>query len=189
MEELSTREKLILAGMDEITSYGLQGFSLRRVAANCGVSCAAPYKHFADKQELFSQMVVYVNEKWRERLQGQLRPEGRVEDQIADLAVDYVTFLCENPNFRSILMIKETGLDSPMAAQAAGLSVPVKRLFIILGRKHRLTRGELRERIFIVRSLIYGATIILGAGEGAGSPHFESLRESLVSVLKAPAGE
>lgn len=187
MEELSTREKLILAGMDEITSYGLQGFSLRRVAANCGVSCAAPYKHFADKQELFNQMVVYVNEKWLERLKGLLCSEGRVEDQIADIAVDYVTFLCEHPNFRSILMIKETGLDSPIAAQAAGLSVPVKRLFIMLGRKHRLTRAELRERIFVVRSLIYGATIILGADESSSASQFKTLRSAIVSGLEAGA--
>ncbi len=185
MEELTTRERLILAGMDEITSYGLQGFSLRRVASACGVSCAAPYKHFADKQELFSQMVAYVNEKWRVRMQDKLRPEGRVEDQLADLAVDYVRFLCENPNFRSILMIKETGLDSPMAAQAAGLSVPVKRLFIMLGRKHRLSREELRDRIFIVRSLIYGATITVGAEPGSAQRRLAKLRVSLVNELSA----
>ena len=42
------REELILAGIEEIEAHGVRGFSLRRVAKKCGVSCAAPYKHFAD---------------------------------------------------------------------------------------------------------------------------------------------
>ena len=113
MAELSTREKLILAGMEEIRAYGLQGFSLRRVAAVCGVSCAAPYKHFAGKEEMFSAMVDYVNEKWRERMRGVLVLNKPVEQTIADISADHVGFLCENPHFRSVLIIKETGLDLP----------------------------------------------------------------------------
>lgn len=41
----STRETLILAGLEELNEYGVQHFSTRRVAKACGVSCAAPYKH------------------------------------------------------------------------------------------------------------------------------------------------
>ena len=67
-KELSTKEKLIIAGMDDIRFHGVQGFSLRRAAAACGVSCAAPYKHFADKQELFGAMIEYVEKAWYERI-------------------------------------------------------------------------------------------------------------------------
>ena len=40
------KEKLLTAGIDEILIHGMGDFSLRRVAAACGASCAAPYKHF-----------------------------------------------------------------------------------------------------------------------------------------------
>ena len=44
----NTREALILAGLEELNEYGIQHFSTRRVAKACGMSCAAPYKHFKD---------------------------------------------------------------------------------------------------------------------------------------------
>ncbi|MCR5809291.1 MAG: TetR/AcrR family transcriptional regulator [Clostridiales bacterium] len=184
MAELSTREKLILAGMEEIRSYGLQGFSLRRVASACGVSCAAPYKHFTDKQEMFTAMVDYVNEKWRERLRARLELHKPVEETIADIAVDNVAFLCENPHFKSVLIIKETGLDRPYAGAAVGISIPLKRLFIIYGRKHGLGREELRSRIFIVRSLVYGSAIILGSDEGPHEARTEELRAAILAALR-----
>ena len=43
------REELIRAGIDEINIHGANGFSIRRIATACGVSSAAPYKHFKDK--------------------------------------------------------------------------------------------------------------------------------------------
>ena len=42
----STRDQLIQAGLEELTEHGIQNFSTRRVAKKCGISCAAPYKHF-----------------------------------------------------------------------------------------------------------------------------------------------
>ena len=53
----SVREKLIIAGADEISRHGLTNFSLRRVAAACNISCAAPYKHFKNKEELILEIM------------------------------------------------------------------------------------------------------------------------------------
>ena len=47
----NTREELIKAGVEEINRYGVAGFSMRRIAQLCGVSCGAPYKHFGDRKE------------------------------------------------------------------------------------------------------------------------------------------
>ena len=45
----SIRERLIIAGIKEIELHGFNDFSLRRVAAACEVSCAAPYRHYKNK--------------------------------------------------------------------------------------------------------------------------------------------
>ena len=55
------REVLILAGIDEINAHSVTDFSIRRVAEACGVSCAAPYKHFKDKREFIASIIEYVN--------------------------------------------------------------------------------------------------------------------------------
>ena len=54
----NTREALILAGLEELNEYGIQHFSTRRVAKACGMSCAAPYKHFKDSHEFIAAISI-----------------------------------------------------------------------------------------------------------------------------------
>ena len=59
-----TRERLILAGVEELNAYGVQHFSTRRVAKACGVSCAAPYKHFKDTHAFIAEILGYINRQY-----------------------------------------------------------------------------------------------------------------------------
>lgn len=182
MEGITTREKLILAGMEEVRAYGIEGFSLRRVAARCGVSPAAPYKHFADKQEMFIAMVDYVNERWNEERQSFV-PNGSIIEAAADYTMRYIGFLCANPHYKSVLMIKETGLDSPEQASEVKLSVRTKRLIALYRREKGLSRDEIRTRIFIARSLVFGAVFSITPGGSLEKEKKETLRKALISIF------
>ena len=46
------KNALIQAGIEILSIEGVKGLSLRRVAKRAGVSHAAPYAHFKDKQAL-----------------------------------------------------------------------------------------------------------------------------------------
>ena len=48
------KNALIKAGVDLLAKEGVAGLSIRRVAQKAGVSRAAPYAHFADKQALIA---------------------------------------------------------------------------------------------------------------------------------------
>ena len=183
MKEMSTREKLILKGMDEIREHGVQGFSLRRVASQCGVSCAAPYKHFADKQDMFLAMIDHINETWDERVKSSFKLYDTVEETIAVYAMDYVTFLCENPQFKAVLMINDAGLDAPVSAHAAGISVPLGRLFIMLKRKRGMTREQIREQIFLVRALMYGSAVIMETDDTDYEQKLALLKEAVYTTM------
>ena len=50
------RDELIRAGIEELNQHSLTDFSVRRIAAKCGVSAAAPYKHFKNKQEFIAEI-------------------------------------------------------------------------------------------------------------------------------------
>ncbi|MBR3382501.1 MAG: TetR/AcrR family transcriptional regulator [Clostridia bacterium] len=183
-ETLSTRERLILAGMEELREHGMNGFSLRRVSTNCGVSCAAPYKHFRDKQDLFTAMADYIHAKWTERIRGRLSLEKPVEEVIADFAAEHVAFLVENPDFKAVLLIKETGLDTPLAARAMTMSVLLSRLFVICRRKFGYTREEIRERIFMVRTIMYGASMIMSADDNDREVRLAVVRDAVMKGLR-----
>ena len=59
------RDDLIRAGIDEINAHGANGFSIRRVAVACGVSSAAPYKHFKDKDDF----IIFIIKDIRSRFE------------------------------------------------------------------------------------------------------------------------
>jgi len=48
------RNALIQAGLELLAEGGAQKLDLRKVARRAGVSHAAPYRHFADKQALIA---------------------------------------------------------------------------------------------------------------------------------------
>lgn len=55
---MGTRRQLLSAARDLLVKQGLSGFSMRRVAAACGVSATAIYRHFSDKDALLAQAVL-----------------------------------------------------------------------------------------------------------------------------------
>ena len=50
------KHDLIEAGIEIIAKEGEKSLSLRKVAASCNVSQAAPYAHFKNKEELIKEL-------------------------------------------------------------------------------------------------------------------------------------
>ena len=182
MSEMSTKEKLIIEGLEELRLHGINGFSLRRVAKNCGISCAAPYKHFESKQDFLAATAQYIHEKWEERVRGSVTLVKPVELLIADLAADSVDFLTSNPNYRNILLTNDGNGES--IAKAIPMCTFVKRLYVIYRRKYNVPREQLRSLIFAVNSLIYGATLIIALEATSKEDSLEVVRRSVTYALK-----
>ena len=82
------RQLLIEAGIEEINRVGVADFSVRRVAQACGVSCAAPYKHFKDRREVVAAISAYVNGQWHVRQEEILAVcTGCLREQIVEIVV------------------------------------------------------------------------------------------------------
>ena len=62
----NNREALINAGVAEINRKGLNGFSMRHAAEVCGVSCAAPAKHFGDKNGFIAAIIKKIIKQWHD---------------------------------------------------------------------------------------------------------------------------
>ena len=58
------RQRLIDEGIRALSEEGAEKLSLRRIAQNCGVSCAAPYKHFRDRTDFIMTVVDAANQEW-----------------------------------------------------------------------------------------------------------------------------
>ena len=92
------RNALIQAGLELLAEGGVQELDLRKVARRAGVSHAAPYRHFADKQAL----IAAINEEGfhllAERIRSTLREvSDEPVEQLLGVALAYVRFARENP--------------------------------------------------------------------------------------------
>ena len=78
------KEELIEAGITLVAKEGLEGFSLRKVAAVCGVSHTAPYSHFENKDVLLEEMQNYITNGFSEELKkaiGYCRVSTQAQDE------------------------------------------------------------------------------------------------------------
>lgn len=99
------RNSLIEAGIELINEEGAKGFSLRKVSALCGVSQAAPYSHFQDKEELLQAMQDYVTEQFMQVIEKEIKvyPNKKDPKVIVELGKSYVMFFINNPQYFTFL--------------------------------------------------------------------------------------
>ena len=92
------RRALIEAGVEMLSEGGSAALDLRKVARKAGVSHAAPYRHFADKQALVAAINAEGFRRLAARIESTLReaPDDAFE-QLQAIARAYVHFARENP--------------------------------------------------------------------------------------------
>jgi AcrR family transcriptional regulator len=99
------REALIEAGIDLINKEGINQLSLRKVASFCGVSQAAPYSHFQNKEELLESIRSHVLGQFMKVLENAVLPFPNQKDPkiLVQIGKSYVMFFINNPQYFSFM--------------------------------------------------------------------------------------
>ena len=160
----TVKENLITSGIKELENHGITDFSLRRVASSCNVSCAAPYKHFKSKENFIAEIILYIYSQW-DLLQKQVSEifKNDLKKQISEICIAYIKFWIANPNFRSVLMLRKGDIDDDRIK--SNLTECTKNLIHEYCQGKALSEHEETKKFYTVRSLIYGATLMLDNGE------------------------
>jgi AcrR family transcriptional regulator len=114
------RAALVRAAMDLLEEGGEAELSLRAVARRAGVSAAAPYRHYDDREALVSAVAAVGYRELAERLAA-AHPSPSTPDELASAAVAYVQFALERPALFRIMFGQPCDRDSDerVAATAA----------------------------------------------------------------------
>lgn len=180
-------DRLLIAGTNEIGQHGVADFSLRRVAAACGMSCAAPYKHFKNKEEFIVEIIQYINRQW-ELLRNQILSlfEGDVERQIIEICLAYIRFWVANPNYRSVLTASEKALGKERANEKAKNSEDLEKLIRNFSEMRGIHTFATQQKLYKIKAILYGMTTMLESGELSNNTEtFEMIREMIADELKA----
>lgn len=118
------KEALVEAGIAMLEEG--EPFSLRAVARRVGVSQAAPYRHFANKESLEAAMATHGFATLHDLLEAEIAKRSS-ELQLVDLALVYVNYAVAHPALYALMFsqMRDGGRDRPESA---------KRLFALLER-------------------------------------------------------
>jgi AcrR family transcriptional regulator len=88
---------LIDGAVDLIAERGVRRFSLAELSRRLGVTVAAPYRHFANRDELLAAVAVQALQAFGEALATHSCETDPPEQRLAAMAAGYVRFAAEQP--------------------------------------------------------------------------------------------
>src|SRR5258707_9242860 len=114
------REACVRAAIELLEDGGETALSLRAVARQVGVSPAAPYRHYPDREALVSAVAAVGYRELAEKLAA-AHPSPSTPEQLAGVAIAYVQFALQRPALFRIMFgeVCDRDNDERVAATAA----------------------------------------------------------------------
>ncbi len=100
---------LIEGAVELIAERGVRGFSLAELSRRTGVTVAAPYRHFATRDDLLAAVAIRALRSFGQALTAQASKAGTPERRLAAMASGYVRFAAEQRPLFSVVF--GVGLD------------------------------------------------------------------------------
>ena len=183
------RATLLRSALALIDAEGVEALSLRRLAKTAGVSPAAPYHHFRDKEALLAMLAEEGFRALHTDLLTSVRsePEGGTRAGLQNLALAYVRFAVTHPaHYR--LMFGAVGANKapyPSLQQASEEVFGLLRSGIEqLQRAGIVKPGDTRVITFAAWSLVHGYALLLLDGQVVASePEAEALAGAITELL------
>lgn len=130
------RAALLAAGESVLAESGVEGFSLRRVAREVGVSHSAPAHHFGDTQGLLVALATEGFRKFRSAMQARQSACGTQDatDMLLASGLGYLDFTQESPALFQLMFssdrvnMSDPTLEAAAAAAFDHLAQDIERL-------------------------------------------------------------
>ncbi len=122
------RAALVDAAIGLIAQHGVRGFSLAEASRRVGVTVAAPYRHFADRDDLLAAVAVRALEAFAAMVTAEASDSDTPAERLAAMTRAYVRFAAEQrPLFETLF---HAGLDKSRYPDLKRAYEPVDALFL-----------------------------------------------------------
>ncbi|MGW2225923.1 TetR/AcrR family transcriptional regulator [Streptomyces formicae] len=185
------RNSLLRASLELVGEKGPHGFTLAEASRRAGVSVAAPYKHFADRDALLAEL---ATQGYREQLHRFATAVNGIEDpaeQLASFAAAYVRFAAEEPALFDVTF--NAGLEKSRFAELATAGDEVARLLLPVARQVASTPETAFDLLLRVAAAAHGLAVFLrqglfGVGDAALSDTEEKAARTARAITRQGAG-
>lgn len=98
------KSELIREGLSILDREGYEGVSLRKVAKACNVSQTAPYRHFKNKDELITAIMMEAMQKFNQSLEAAaIKYPDDPTKRLKEMGIAYIRFFSRNPEYLRLL--------------------------------------------------------------------------------------
>lgn len=162
----SLKDALIEAARTLIAEHGPAGFTLAEAAKLVGVTAAAPYRHFTDRNDLIGALARRGFELFNERLAGawdEGRPDARAA--LKRMGRAYLAFALSEPGLYSAMFNDVKALRRPFSCAAADKAFDgLGRAAATLLAGANVTPADIRRLAFEIWALSHGTAMLAVAG-------------------------
>jgi len=159
------KNALIQAGIEILSREGVNALSLRKVARKAGVSHAAPYAHFADKQALVAAISTEGYKEIYEKVYDAVqRHQGEPLRQLVEAAWAYVEFALTDPDHFKITLsgVVEKEKDYPAFVEIAQKSFNLVVELVAAGQRAGILREGPPDLVAVsVWGLVHGFALLV----------------------------
>ncbi|MGP7961090.1 TetR/AcrR family transcriptional regulator [Sanguibacter sp. A247] len=179
----SLREALLAAGRELLAERGPDGFSLSELARRVGVSTAAPYRHFEDRDAILDALAAEGYAIFDDHLRAAIEGAPDPAAALARAGVAYLRFSIENPAVFRVMFHNRPGRPT--------ITIPTAFTAFADTVTQAQHSGFLTDQIephVVVRSLwsaIHGAAVLHATG-GFTKLGLDAPLEQIVDGIVAP---
>lgn len=173
------RDRFTDAALEELSEHGVSGFSARSVSRRLTVSGAALYKHFENRDMLLRAMIMRIYDRWSEVQRAVIEECGddsSPRERITAVCAAYVEFLCEHPEYQTVILMNDRTLSPELRAEKTRLSEVSKDLIDEYCRSVGMPDRVRERKLLTVRAYLYGTAALVNSGEASLNGATETLK-------------
>jgi AcrR family transcriptional regulator len=162
------REALIESALELIAQDGVHGFSIAEASRRIGVSSGAPYRHFADRDELLAAIWARALDVLRAMYLDSITPAEPAAHRLAALARAYVRFAAEHrPMFETAL---RAGIDKRRYSELLRADERVDAIFAALVKEICGDPDAAQALAIAVEATAHGHAVLMLDGDYGDGP-------------------
>jgi AcrR family transcriptional regulator len=184
-EILEFRDKLCDAAAGLFAKQGREGFTLRALAAELGVSPMTPYRYFKDKDEILAAVRARAFDRFAETLENAFAGEGSTTERTTRVGDAYVRFAFGEPDsYRLMFDLTQTGEDNyPDLVRASTRARNTMTGYVRELVEEGLLEGDPVVIGHVYWAAMHGAVVLALAGKLAPDCDFDRIREETARAL------
>lgn len=166
---------------------GPRGFSLNEASRLAGVTVAAPYRHFADKDALLAEIACDGNELMTREIQAAVEATTGVKEQMLEAGMAYLRFCSVHADYFAVIF--GAGLEKRKYPEVERSAREAFGVILALAEKSERTPELAGQRALAAWALVHGLATLTADGALSTATDERAEFESLRPVVRQFLGQ